>query len=291
MLTLPSSSWFRRQRDYLWWAVAISAALHAGVAWWWPTATSTPDQNASVDVALLNFSTESAPLQARLLAQWQADGGGEDTQGLRSSPVPATDMPTPDQLVLIALQKRQVQLEQQQQQLLHQLESEWDTRPHQQAVEEHNEHSQDQQEDWQLAQTPSTQHSLHALRSSIQRYNQQPRYIFEGPSAHQSPAASYIESWRAKIEALGTELYPEQARGRRSGTVQLTVYIRHDGSLEKIAIHQGAEDPLFTITAQRVVNLAAPFAPFPPELAKQGDVLAITRTWNFNQQLLITESP
>jgi len=34
--------------------------------------------------------------------------------------------------------------------------------------------------------------------------------------------------------------------------------------------------------ASRIVELAAPFQPFPPEIRKETDLLHITRTWQFN---------
>lgn len=290
MPTVPITTKLRPQRDYLWWAVLISALIHLAIAGWWSASSTITPPKEAVEVALLNFKTESAPLHANLLAQWQADGGGEHAKALASSPTNAIDMPSPDQLVLMALQKRRLQLEQEQQQLLSQLESEWTIQQQMHTIEHPPTDALEQGESPQ-AHTPAPEQSLHALRAAVQQYNQKPRYIFEGPSAHQSPIASYIEAWRNKIETLGTELYPEQAKGRRSGTVQLTVYIRSDGSLERIIIHRPAEDPVFTLTAQRVVNLAAPFAPFSSELAQQGDVLAITRTWHFHQQQLRTQTP
>lgn len=286
----PTSARFKPQRDYLWWAVAVSALLHALAAWWWAGASSTSVPSPTVDVALVNFKTESAPLQAHLLAQWQADGGGTEAQAVASSPTATTELPSPDQLVLMALQKRQRDLEAQQQQLLSQLESSWEMRAEASISDPHLDTSSNDDAD-HTDQRPTPPQSLHTLRATVQRYNQSPRYIFEGPSAQQSPVASYIETWRARIEALGTELYPEQARGQRSGTVQLTVYIRYDGSLERVVIHRPADDPIFTLTAQRVVNLAAPYAPFSLELAEQGDIIAITRTWHFHQQTLSTEIP
>ncbi|MFA4913084.1 MAG: energy transducer TonB, partial [Burkholderiaceae bacterium] len=39
------------------------------------------------------------------------------------------------------------------------------------------------------------------------------------------------------------------------------------------------------------VQLAAPYPPFPPELAAMTDVLAITRTWNFVNDTLDTQAP
>ena len=35
--------------------------------------------------------------------------------------------------------------------------------------------------------------------------------------------------------------------------------------------------------AVRIVQLAAPYAPFPPEMAKSTDVLEIIRTWQFRK--------
>ena len=35
--------------------------------------------------------------------------------------------------------------------------------------------------------------------------------------------------------------------------------------------------------AVRIVRLAAPFAPFPPDIARDTDVIEITRTWSFTR--------
>src|SRR3546814_13992754 len=76
---------------------------------------------------------------------------------------------------------------------------------------------------------------ISALKERIERYNAQPRREFVGPSAQEVDYAEYVEAWRKKIELLGTEHYPDQARGKVYGSLQLTVYIRRDGSLERIA--------------------------------------------------------
>ena len=36
--------------------------------------------------------------------------------------------------------------------------------------------------------------------------------------------------------------------------------------------------------AQRIVRLAAPFAPFPDNISQDTDILSITRTWTFTKQ-------
>jgi protein TonB len=40
--------------------------------------------------------------------------------------------------------------------------------------------------------------------------------------------------------------------------------------------------PLLDEAAVRIVNLAGPYPPFPPEIRKEADVLHITRTWEFS---------
>ena len=44
--------------------------------------------------------------------------------------------------------------------------------------------------------------------------------------------------------------------------------------------------PLLDDAARRIVELAAPFAPFPDDIRAEVDILHVTRTWNFldNQQ-------
>jgi protein TonB len=69
------------------------------------------------------------------------------------------------------------------------------------------------------------------------------------------------------------------------------VNIRKDGTLESIEVNRPSEHAILNLAAQRIVQLAAPFPPFPPDLARRIDVLAITRTWNFIDNKLDTETP
>jgi len=94
--------------------------------------------------------------------------------------------------------------------------------------------------------------------------------------------ASYLEAWREKVERVGNLNYPDEARRRKLyGDLILHVSIRADGSLEKVRIVRSSGFPVLDDAAVRIVRLASPFAPFPPEIAKDTDVLDITRTWQF----------
>ena len=130
-----------------------------------------------------------------------------------------------------------------------------------------------------------------ALTERIQAYNQAPRKQFVAPSAALALHAAYVDAWRTRIEAVGTRHFPQQARGRTYGSLQMTVYIRADGSVADAVIDRPAEHPELNLAARRIVQLAAPYPAFPAELAATTDLLAITRTWNFVNDTLDTQAP
>ena len=80
---------------------------------------------------------------------------------------------------------------------------------------------------------------------------------------------------------MGTLNYPEAARGRVYGSLLLSVTIRADGTVEKVSVHRSSGHALLDEAAVRIVKLAAPYAPFPPAIRKDTDIIEITRTWAF----------
>lgn len=274
--------------DYLWLAIALSLTIHGAFFYlFWPTNHSLRLSNEP-EVALINYKNDEPVLEALLLAQWQSAGGGSgQPTNAASAPFSGQALPTPNELVLQALRERLRQAEQEQLQLLMQLESEW-----QHAQQES---AKNQTETLHAAQETTHQNELaqkiHVLKAKIEHHNAQPRIHFDAPTTKASPYAAYIEAWRAKVERLGTEHYPEQAKGQLSDRLQMTVYIDNEGHLLKVDIHQPAHNPLFNVAAQRIIRLAAPFEAFSPEMKAEIDVLAITRSWHFTQGQLSTQLP
>ena len=85
-----------------------------------------------------------------------------------------------------------------------------------------------------------------------------------------------------KIERIGTNLFPEEAKRRKIyGSLQMTVEIRADGSIANVEVNRSSGHKVLDEAAKRIVFQAAPYATFPPELRKQGDIISITRTWSF----------
>ena len=54
------------------------------------------------------------------------------------------------------------------------------------------------------------------------------------------------------------------------------------GSVESISVQRASGMPELDQAAQRIVRLAAPYAPLPAEISRDVDVLHITRTWRFS---------
>lgn len=57
----------------------------------------------------------------------------------------------------------------------------------------------------------------------------------------------------------------------------------HDGSLNRVDINRSSGYKVLDEAARRIVQMASPFAPFPPEIRRDTDILEITRTWYFTQ--------
>lgn len=261
---------------------ALAIKLHAHHP---PAVTQRP-----LEVALVNTETLRAPADPQLLAQANVLAGGNDDTGVSTTPLPRTANHTDDEIVLAELRRRQEQLEQEQQRLLEQLEARQrvlQARETQDALADAADPGTDSRDQESL--TLSAQ--IAALKERIERYNSRPRHLFVGASAQEDVQARYLEAWRTKIEQLGTEHYPDDARGRVYGSLQLTVHIRKDGTLSHIDIDRPSEHAILNLAAQRIVQLAAPFAPLPPEIAQQADILSITRTWHFQNDELQTRIP
>jgi protein TonB len=94
--------------------------------------------------------------------------------------------------------------------------------------------------------------------------------------------ASYLEAWRRKVEQVGNLNYPEEAKRRRLyGNLILHVALRSDGSLEDVRVLRSSGFDVLDEAAVRIVELAAPYSPFPPGIKAETDILDITRTWRF----------
>jgi protein TonB len=120
---------------------------------------------------------------------------------------------------------------------------------------------------------------------NLDAYSKRPRRNFVGSRAREYRFARYVEDWRVKVERVGNMNYPEKARQQKIyGSLQLTVSIKADGTVERIDVNRPSGQKILDDAARRIVELAGPYAPFPPDIAKDTDILSITRTWTFTRE-------
>jgi protein TonB len=239
-----------------------------------------------LEVVLVNAKTRDKPTKAEALAQANLDGGGNTDQNRRAkTPLPVTK-PTQTGKDLAEAQRRVQELETQQQRLLAQ------TRATAASVPVPVETSRQTP-----AEIPSSQPQGRDLRElalaamklqaqidrRTEEYQKRPRKHFIGARATEYRFAQYEEEWRAKIERVGTLNYPAEARGKLYGNLRLEVVIRPDGSVESVRMERSSGLKVLDDAAFRIVQMAAPYGAFPPEIRKDTDLLVITRTWFFGQ--------
>lgn len=123
------------------------------------------------------------------------------------------------------------------------------------------------------------------LAQQRQAYAKRPRIkTLTSVATRASVDAEYLNLWQEKIELVGNLNYPPEARRQKIyGQLRMVVSLLPDGSIHNIEILQSSGKRILDDAAIRIVRLAAPFAPFPPELRKDVDQLEIIRTWKFEK--------
>ncbi len=241
------------------------------------------DQGPPLEVALVNARTVAKPTKADILAQANLDGGGNTDANRRAkSPLPVLPRNSPDQQVAVATQQVDA-LEKQTQELMTQLKSAVPV-PTMQKPTEVTERTD------LPAANEMMQRTLEAIKleaqiaKDMEAYQKRPKRRFVGARAEEYRFARYVEDWRLKIERVGNLNYPEAARAQRLyGSLLLTVSIRSDGSVENVEINRTSGNRILDAAAVKIVQMSGPFAPFPPDIKQDTDVLHITRTWTFTK--------
>jgi len=120
------------------------------------------------------------------------------------------------------------------------------------------------------------------LADEQQAYAKRPKiHRLSAASTMRDKGAWYKEDWRKKIERIGNLNYPDEARRKQIyGSLRMMVSINRDGSLYEVLVLESSGQPLLDQAAQKIVRLAAPFAPFTGDLSDI-DRLEIIRTWKF----------
>ncbi|MBX9636073.1 energy transducer TonB [Nitrosomonas oligotropha] len=264
-------------------SLLLHAIVFFGVTFQFPQPKS--DKIASsLEVVLVNNKTQTKPKESQLLAQDNLDGGGNTEEDRRAkTPFPVLPRNKPVIAENVAQQKVK-QLEQEAKKLMAAVSE----TPQIELPKEHKNELESKSVAVDSTDLLLRSLDIARLRAQIDQdhdsYQKRPKRKFVGARTKEFRFARYVEDWRIKVERIGNLNYPEAARKEKLyGNLQLTVGIRADGSLESIEINRSSGEKILDEAAVNIVKLAGQngFAPFPPDISQDTDILHITRTWVF----------
>ena len=254
----------------LFFALALHAMIILGITFGTDDPETPEHDLPTLDITIANRKTPP-PDDAEYLAQTSQDGGGNVTEKVRPQealPEQAPQVqqqqpaPTPSQVITTTEAPRDILQEKLEQ-------PQTDTR--------------------EITATELIERSMEMinlseqLNESMQAYAKRPRQVFVSARTREFKYANYMSEWVRKVERVGNLNYPDDARRQGiTGKLLLDVALNPDGTVRNITVLRPSGHSLLDEAAIRIVSLAGPYAPFPPEIRKNADVLHITRTWEFS---------
>ncbi len=280
VVAAPQISARNRLEMTLFVAAAVHAVIILGIGFGIDILPRDPVQR--MEITLVHNRSDTAPEHAKLLAQANQEGGGDLDKAAHQTSPASTPAVLPSQGADAYSQPAKPAAPKQQ--------------AHQQILTTHRRSPQHASDDPALDQTPPLPDAetlmtrslqMASLSSEINRELQtnaeRPRQKFISASTREYKYAAYEEAWRLKIERIGNLNYPSEAVRRKiSGALLLDVALSPDGSVLSIRVAQSSGHKALDDAAIRIVHLAAPFAPFPPKIRAETDILHIIRTWKFD---------
>jgi len=254
----------------LFFAVALHAMIILGITFGLHNETPPADSLPTLDITVSTRLTP-APDEADYLAENSQDGGGNTTERVRpteaipeQAPAVKPQQATPSPAQVITTDVADIK--------------------HQQQDKVIAETSKPEITATELIERSMEMINLNEqLHESMQAYAERPRHIYVSARTQEFKYANYMSEWVKKVERVGNLNYPDDARRKGlSGKLIMDVTMNADGTVRSINILRSSGHKVIDEAATRIVNLAAPFPPFPSEILKDADILHITRTWDFS---------
>ena len=268
--------------------IFLSACAHAllvlGVGF---TYLTDANDEATIEVTLAQYRSQIQPDDADFIAQENQTGSGSQDEATAPSSPFLSELNDADINEVRPAPEAQVLNETPEQPKLTTLTS---INAEQVIAQQRN--APEQEEKQALSEQSSSEEislAIASLQAQLdlqqQAFARQPRkYTLSSASARKSHEASYLDSWRRRVEAVGNINYPVQARQQQVyGNVRMLIALNASGQISETRIIQSSGESLLDQAAVEIVNLAAPFEPFPEELKAEADILEIVRTFRFHE--------
>jgi periplasmic protein TonB len=260
-------------------ALGLSVIAHAAlltVRFVDPESFNRVFKETPLEVILVNARTNERPDKAKAIAQASLAGGGDLDKGRATSPLP----PSAFKAIGDSMEDAQRQVEAMQAQqmlLLAQIKQQLATMP---ALDPRS-----QGNPTEAAAREEKRRQLIDMLAEIERRvneeNSRPKKRYVSPATREAAYAAYVDALRRKIEARGTENFPEAAGKKLYGELTMLVTVNFDGSILGTEIVEGSGDKTLDRRAQAIVRSIGSFGKFTDAMRRQTDQIVLPSRFKF----------
>lgn len=264
-------------------ALALSVLAHAAlltVRFVAPETFNRVFEESPLEIILVNTKgSGEVPDKAQAVAQTSLAGGGDLDKGRATSPLPPSAFTTIGDSAEEA-QRRIEAMHEQQMQLLARVRDQVSTlaRPDPRISGRPNEQSAQEEKRRQLLEL------LAAIERRVNEENARPKRRYVSPATREAAYAVYVDALRRRVEARGTERFPEVGGKKLYGELTMIVHVNHDGRLLGTEVVESSGNRELDRRAQAIVASIGSFGTFTPAMRRQTDQLLMPSRFKFTRE-------
>ncbi len=271
-----------RQLSTLQIALGVSIAVHGALLTVRIVAPATFNrlfEESPLEVILVNGRTNERPDKASAIAQASLAGGGEADKGRATSPLPSSVLNDQGDALEDDSQKKLERLQQQQTLLLAQVRKQLAAMP----VPDPNQPSDSPEKIAQEEKRRQFIKALAEIERNINKQNARPKKRYVSPATREAAYAVYYDRLRRRIEAKGTDNFPETGGKKLYGELTMILTINADGRIVSSEIVISSEDRTLDRRAEAIARSAAPFGSFTPSMRREADQIVVVSRFRFTR--------
>lgn len=273
-------------------AVIAHAMLIFGISF---TVPKPGDAAPTLEITLATHSSETAPEDAKFLAQNNQEASGTElaNEQLTTDQLADFSAPTVNEInPMPQVQAADYTPEKKNQVITTQTNPSRRIEKHTEDISEREEQSREGLPEEQPAISPEIASLQAKLDRQRQEYAKRPRVRrLTSVAAKTAPEAAYLLEWSRKVEQVGNANYPQQALIQGiTGQLRMSVTLNANGTIRDLELSESSGISILDQAALQIIRLAAPFDPIPASVREKYDQLQIIRTWSFEIDGLSTSA-
>lgn len=268
-------------------ASILAHGLLLGVRFAAPETFNKVFSETPLEVILVNASTNEKPDKAQAIAQKSLAGGGDLAKNVRAtSPLPPSTFTAIGDAAEDA--QRQVDAMQAQQQLLlAQVRQQLAAMPlpDPRNPGDPTENAAREEKRRQLLEL------LAEIEKRVNEENARPKKRYVSPATREAAYAIYVDTLRRRIEARGTQNFPEVDGKKLYGALTMLVTINHDGNVIGADIVESSGNTPLDRRAQAIVRSIGNFGKFSDAMRRQTDQIVLPSRFRFTRDETLEARP